>query len=76
MKKSLGADDRMNFIHVEIYEGNDPKLGTNRWVTEWKLPTEPWIFLVGADGKIKAKFEGAVSERELEAAVREHLLQG
>ena len=23
----------------------------------WKLPTEPWVFLVGRDGKIKAKFE-------------------
>ena len=55
-------------------EDNDPKLGTNRWVQEWNLPTEPWIFLVGADGLIKAKFEGAVSVDELERAVREHLL--
>lgn len=58
------------FIHVEIYEENNPALGVNRWVREWKLPTEPWVFLVGRDGRIDAKFEGAVSERELEAAVR------
>ncbi len=63
----------VGFIHVEIYEENNPALGVNRWVQEWKLPTEPWVFLVGQDGRIKAKFEGAVSERELEAAVRRFL---
>jgi hypothetical protein len=63
----------VGFIHVEIYEENNPALGVNRWVQEWKLPTEPWVFLVGGDGRIKAKFEGAVSEQELEAAVRRFL---
>jgi hypothetical protein len=63
----------VGFIHVEIYEENNPALGVNRWVQEWKLPTEPWVFLVGRDGRIKAKFEGAVSEQELEAAVRRFL---
>jgi hypothetical protein len=63
----------VEFIHVEIYEENTPALGVNRWVREWKLPTEPWVFLVGGDGRIAAKFEGAVSERELEAAVRRFL---
>jgi hypothetical protein len=63
----------VGFIHVEIYEANNPALGTNRWVREWKLPTEPWVFLVGRDGRIKGKFEGAVSERELEAAVHRFL---
>jgi hypothetical protein len=63
----------VGFIHVEIYNENNPALGVNRWVREWKLPTEPWVFLVGRDGRIDAKFEGAVSERELEAAVRRFL---
>jgi hypothetical protein len=63
----------VGFIHVEIYEENNPALGVNRWVQEWKLPTEPWVFLVGRDGRIKAKFEGAVSEQELGAAVRRFL---
>jgi hypothetical protein len=65
----------VRFIHVEIYERNDPANGFNRWVREWKLPTEPWVFLVGSDGRIKARFEGAVSVRELEAAVRATLLR-
>ena len=63
----------LRFIHVEIYQDNDPALGRNQWVKEWHLPTEPWIFLVGADGRIKAKFEGAVSVAELAAAVRSRL---
>lgn len=74
VRERLDAGDAVRFIHVEIYEDNDPKLGTNRWVREWRLPTEPWIFLVGADGRIRARFEGAVSADEVEAAVREHLL--
>ena len=36
---------------------------------EWKLPSEPWVFLVGADGTIKARFEGTVSVDELNEAV-------
>ncbi|MGH2996445.1 MAG: hypothetical protein ACRDN6_08655 [Gaiellaceae bacterium] len=65
------ADSGVRFIHVEIYEGNDPKRGVNRWVEEWSLPSEPWVFVVGRDGRIKAKFEGSVSVSELETALRE-----
>jgi hypothetical protein len=64
----------VRFIHVEIYEDNDPRKGENRWVREWELPSEPWTFLIGADGRIKAKYEGPISSRELESAVR-RLLQ-
>jgi hypothetical protein len=64
----------VRFIHVEIYTDNDPKKGFNRWVQEWNLPTEPWVFLVDGAGVIRGKFEGAVSVEELENAVREDLL--
>lgn len=67
------ARSDVRFIHVEIFERNDPARGPNRWVKEWKLPSEPWTFLVGRDGRIKAKFEGSVSAAELTAAVRRHL---
>ena len=62
--------DGIRFIHTEIYEDNDPSKGENRWVKEWKLPSEPWVFLVGADGTIKTRFEGTVSVDELDAAVQ------
>jgi hypothetical protein len=64
----------VRFIHVEIYADNDPAKGENRWVRQWKLPTEPWTFLVGRDGRIKDRFEGAYSADELERAVRSKLL--
>lgn len=64
----------IRFIHVEVFTGNDPNRGYNRWMREWGLASEPWVFLVGADGRVKAKFEGSVSEAELAAAVRAKLL--
>jgi hypothetical protein len=69
VRQQLGSSD-VRFIHVEIYEDNDPQKGVNQWVKEWNLPTEPWVFVVGRDGRIKAKFEGSVSVEELEAAAR------
>lgn len=65
----------VRFIHVEIYRNNNPTLGPNRWVAEWHLPSEPWTFLVGRDGRIKARFEGSVSVAELTAAVRRYLVK-
>jgi hypothetical protein len=70
-RRFLRSDVR--FIHVEIYAGNNPANGPNRWVNEWRLPSEPFIFLVGSDGLIKARFEGAVSVDELSAAVAKYL---
>jgi hypothetical protein len=66
--------EKVRFIHVEVYEGNDPAAGYNQWMGEWKLRTEPWTFLVGRNGKIVDRFEGTVSVNELETAVREKLL--
>ena len=40
---------------------------------EWKLPSEPFTFLVGADGHVKERFEGTFSVRELTAAVEREL---
>ena len=67
-RRSTGS--RVRFIHVEVYEDNDPAKGVNRWMTEWKLPSEPWIFVVDETGVIRARFEGSASVEELEAAVK------
>lgn len=60
----------VRFVHVEIYEDNDPAKGVNRWVAAWKLQTEPFTFVVDRTGVIRAKLEGALSPAELEAAVK------
>ena len=64
----------IRFIHVEIYEGNVPGNGVNRWVEQWKLPTEPWVFVVDQDGIVRDRFEGAVSVGELSSSIRKNLL--
>jgi hypothetical protein len=64
------AGSGIRFIHVEVYTDNNPAQGFNRWFREWRLPSEPWVFLVGRDGRIMARFEGSVSAAELSAAVQ------
>ena len=73
VRKSSSASG-VRFIHVEVFNGNDPANGYNRWMKQWGLQSEPWIFLVGRDGRIKAKFEGPVSVRELREAVESTLV--
>jgi hypothetical protein len=63
----------IRFIHVEVFEDNNPALGANRWFQEWRLANEPWTFLVGRDGRIKERLAGSFSVAELTAAVRKHL---
>lgn len=64
----------VDFIQQEIYVDNDINKGFRPQVRAWKLPTEAWIFLVGSDGKVKDRFEGAVSVDELEKAVDKDLV--
>lgn len=64
------AGTPVRFIHVEIFTDNNPAKGPNAWVRQWRLPSEPWVFLIGADGRVKARFEGALGEAELAAAVK------
>jgi hypothetical protein len=68
------ASSPVRFIHVEVFQDNDPAKGYNRWMKQWGLRSEPWTFLVGRDGRVKAKFEGSVSAAELATAVRRKLL--
>ena len=73
VRKRLARSD-IGFIHVEVYDHNDPSRGYNRWMKQWGLQSEPWVFLVGRDGRIKAKFEGSLSAGELRAAIESQLM--
>ena len=57
------------FIHMEIFEGNDPEKGFRPQVVRFGLPSEPWTFAIDRDGTIAARLEGAFSADELRAAV-------
>ncbi len=36
---------------------------------EWKLPSEPWLFVIDRTGLVQAKFEGVATEDEIAAAI-------
>lgn len=61
------------FVHVEVYErlGEGDALAPVPAVTEWGLPSEPWIFVVASDGTVAARFEGTVSAAEIDGALAE-----
>jgi hypothetical protein len=64
--------DRLAFIHVEIYKDFKPdpsKKTLAQAVVDWRLQTEPWIFLIDANGIIQARFEGPTATDEVKAAL-------
>jgi hypothetical protein len=61
------------FTHQEIWQDFAEKK-VFPTVVEWRLQSEPWIFVVDGQGIIRAKFEGLITERELETALQNVLL--
>lgn len=62
------SGDGINFVHVEIYADRTGKQ-QSKPVQEWQLPGEPWIVFVGDDGKVKARWSGAVGREEFPDAL-------
>jgi hypothetical protein len=54
------------FIHMEIYNDNDLAKGFRPQVRAWKLPSEPWTFMIDRQGNVVESFEGAASYAELQ----------
>jgi hypothetical protein len=63
---------RVAFTHQEIWQDFASKKVFST-IDEWRLQSEPWIFLLDGQGIIRAKFEGLVTERELEVALQQVL---
>ena len=59
----------VDFIHMEIYNDNRVIEGYRPQVRDWRLPGEPWTFVIDRRGRIAARFEGALSARELDHAI-------
>ena len=62
--------DRMEFIHQEVYADNDPQKGLRRPLEQFHLRTEPWLFVVGDDGRITARLEGSFGLKAFEDAIK------
>ena len=67
--------DKANFIHVEVYDNpkemaaSPSKRRVSPLMQEWGLLSEPFSFVLDRNGLIAAKFEGFVTEAELEASL-------
>jgi hypothetical protein len=82
LKPIAAAHPEMTFINVEPYQLHDdngqlqPTLDANGdfqavpATLEFKLSSEPYVFVVGADGKISASFELVFTADEIDAAIK------
>lgn len=79
--KSVATDyPNLTFINVEPYQMKfedgslqpaldaSGQLQSAAWTEAFGLNTEPWVFVVGADGTVRAKFEAVVGADELRTA--------
>jgi hypothetical protein len=62
--------DQVEFIHQEVYVDNDTNKGLRPPLQAFKLPTEPWLFVVDANGKVTARLEGSFGLNAFENALK------
>ena len=66
------SDDAI-FIHIEPFQLKELREGIDRIpveaTAEWGLQTEPWLFVIDAQGRIVAKFEGIIALDEVETVL-------
>ncbi len=61
--------DKAAFIHMEIYNENDPAEKVRPQVRAFHLPSEPWLFTIDRDGVVKDAVEGAFGLKLMHRAV-------
>ncbi|HKH64218.1 MAG TPA: hypothetical protein VKA35_02020 [Solirubrobacterales bacterium] len=57
------------FIHMEIYNDNDPAQGVRPQVRKFHLPTEPYLFTIDRSGVVADAVEGAFGLKLMHEAV-------
>ena len=62
--------DQVEFIHQEVYVDNDPNKGLREPLKRFNLATEPWLFVVGKDGRVTARLEGSFGLGAFERALK------
>ena len=61
--------NRANFIHIEVwfdFEKSTLNKAAAQWIYRKKDITEPWVFLIGSDGKIVARWDNVAVRDEIE----------
>jgi hypothetical protein len=63
--------DEAAFIHMEIYNENDPAKRVRPQVRAFHLPTEPYLFTIDRDGIVRDAVEGPFGLELMDKAVKE-----
>jgi hypothetical protein len=61
--------DKAAFIHMEIYNDNDPGQGVRPQVRAFHLPSEPYLFTIDRHGVVRDAIEGAFGLKLMHEAV-------
>ena len=67
LAKTYSAKAR--FIHIEVwkdYKAQQLNDAAKEWIARGEDINEPWVFVIGADGKISARFDNIVTKSDLE----------
>ena len=70
--------NQANFVHIEVWRDYESK-AVNAAAAEWilsddgKNANEPWVFLIGRDGRILQRWDNVAPEAQLEAGIEESL---
>jgi hypothetical protein len=65
--------DKVAFVHQEVYKDNQVNKGLRPQLIDYRLASEPWLFVIDRNGHVTDRIEGAVSVPELRAAVQKVL---
>lgn len=66
--------DRASFIHIEVwkdFENQQLNEAAKEWIARGEDVNEPWVFLIGADGKITARWDNVATPGEIEPLLQE-----
>ena len=64
--------DELNYIQVEIFEDFQEGIVAES-VSDWRLASEPWTYVVDGSGVITGRFGGPISPQELLQAIEDVL---
>jgi len=76
MVQELAADygDRAEFIHIEVwrdFQGQVVNKAAADWILREDSLLEPWVFLVGADGRVAARWDNVATRQEIEPLLQD-----
>ena len=60
-------------VDGQVFVDNDPSKGLRKTLLDFNLRSEPWLFVMDAEGRVAARLEGSSGLSAFEAAVRKGL---